>query len=74
MPAKRKQTFAEIVTKVLATPQTPLDVRAGMFNATGQFFDPSGVHVEKGDSITPLPSGSNRTASSASAIPTSRDS
>ena len=43
MPAKRKQTFAEIVETVRATPPTPITVRPGTFNGEGQFFDPSGT-------------------------------
>jgi hypothetical protein len=54
MPAKRKPTFADIVNEVLATPPAPIDVRAGRFNASGQFFDPSGsVLTRVSSSISP---------------------
>ena len=42
MATKRRQTFAEIVGDVRATPPTPVSVRPGNFNMDGQFFDPSG--------------------------------
>jgi hypothetical protein len=54
MPAKRKPTFAEIVDQVLATPPTPIVVRAGGFNTSGQFFAPSGEQVVlKKTSVSP---------------------
>ena len=53
MAAKRKQSFAEIVAQVRATPPTPIVVRPGTFNADGQLFDPSGTLLTRAqDSIT----------------------
>lgn len=53
MPAKRKQTLAEIVAEVRAAPPEPVVVRPGAVNASGQFFDPAGALLTSQRSIDP---------------------